>query len=543
MDGVMAAEGDIILFIDELHTVVGAGRSGGGLDASNMLKPALARGQLQCIGATTIKEYKQYIESDKALERRFQPVRLAEPSPAQALEILRGLKAKYEAHHQIEYADDALKAAVDFSVRYVTERFLPDKAIDLLDEAGASKRLKVVATPPELRALENRKHDLLNKKAQAFNEQHFEQMAKFQMELARLEEEMRKVREAWQKTHPPEDRFVTSDDIARIVSRSTGIPAARMVEAEAVRLQHLEQALQRRVIGQEDAVRTVADAIRRNRAGLRSGDRPVASFLFLGPTGVGKTELVKALAAELLDDEHKVIRLDMSEFMERHTVSRLIGAPPGYVGYGEGGQLTERVRRQPYSVILLDEFEKAHPDVYNVLLPVLDEGWLTDGEGNRVSFRNCIVVGTSNIGSDILAERRRPVGIGAQNADWSRGEEQEAVMEQVRRFLRPEFINRLDSIIIFNRLGKDELRRVIDLQIAGLARRLEAAGLNLEFSEAAKELVLGSVDTERYGARPLRRKLEQLVENEIARLMIERRDARGATIRVDVEDGKVRVRI
>jgi ATP-dependent Clp protease ATP-binding subunit ClpC len=543
MDGVMAAEGDIILFIDELHTVVGAGRSGGGLDASNMLKPALARGQLQCIGATTIKEYKQYIESDKALERRFQPVRLAEPSPAQALEILRGLKGKYETHHQIEYTDDALKAAVDFSVRYVTERFLPDKAIDLLDEAGASKRLKVVATPPELRALESRKHDLLNQKAQAFNEQHFEQMAKFQMELARLEEEMRKVREAWQKTHPPEDRSVTPDDIARIVSRSTGIPAARMVEAEAVRLQHLEQALQRRVIGQEDAVRTVADAIRRNRAGLRSGDRPVASFLFLGPTGVGKTELVKALAAELMDDEHKVIRLDMSEFMERHTVSRLIGAPPGYVGYGEGGQLTERVRRQPYSVILLDEFEKAHPDVYNVLLPVLDEGWLTDGEGNRVSFRNCIIVGTSNIGSDILAERRRPVGIGAQNADWSRGEEQDAVMEQVRRFLRPEFINRLDSIIIFNRLGKGELRRVVDLQIEGLARRLKAAGLKLEFSETAKELVLESVDTERYGARPLRRKLEQLVENEIARLMIERRDARGAVIRVDVEAGKVRVRI
>lgn len=543
MDGVMAAEGDIILFIDELHTVVGAGRSGGGLDASNMLKPALARGQLQCIGATTIREFKQYIESDKALERRFQPIRLAEPSPAQALEILRGLKPKYEAHHQIEYTDDALKAAVDFSVRYLTERFLPDKAIDLLDEAGASKRLKVVATPPELRVLESRKHDLLNKKAKAFNEQHFEQMATFQMELARLEEEMRKVREAWQKTHPPEDRSVMQDDIARIVSRSTGIPASRMVEAEAVRLQQLEQALQRRVIGQEDAVRTVADAIRRNRAGLRSGDRPVASFLFLGPTGVGKTELVKALAAELMDDEHKVIRLDMSEFMERHTVSRLIGAPPGYVGYGEGGQLTERVRRQPYSVILLDEFEKAHPDVYNVLLPVLDEGWLTDGEGNRVSFRNCIIVGTSNIGSDILAERRRPVGIGAQNADWSRGEEQEAVMEQVRRFLRPEFINRLDSIIIFNRLGQGELRRVVDLQIAGLARRLEAAGLKLEFGEAAKELVLGSVDTERYGARPVRRKLEQLVENEIARLMIERRDARGAVIRVDVEAGKVRVRI
>ena len=541
MDSVMAAEGDIILFIDELHTVVGAGRSGGSLDASNMLKPALARGQLQCIGATTFKEYKQYIESDKALERRFQPVKLVEPTAEQALQILRGLKPKYESHHQIEYTEESLKAAVDFSVRYITERFLPDKAIDLMDEAGAAKRLKVVAIPLELRALEAKKHEFLNFKAKAFADQNFEQMATFQMELAKIEHEMRAVRESWQKTHPLESRFVTPDDIAQIVSRTTGIPATRMVESESKRLQHLESNLKQRVIGQDGAFRSVADAIRRNRAGLRSGDRPVASFLFLGPTGVGKTELVKALAAEIMDDEHKIVRLDMSEFMERHTVARLIGAPPGYVGFGQGGQLTERVRRQPYSIVLLDEFEKAHPDVYNILLPVLDEGWLTDSEGNRISFRNCIVVGTSNIGSDILTERRRPVGIGAQNADWTRDEEQQAVMDEVRKFLRPEFINRLDSIIIFNRLTKEDLRIVLGLQMSALESRLKQAGMNLIFTDSALEVMLGSVDTERYGARPLRRKLEQLVENEIARLLIDQKLVKGAVIRVDAVDDQLRI--
>lgn len=541
MHSVMAAEGDIILFIDELHTVVGAGRSGGGLDASNMLKPALARGEMQCIGATTTKEYKQYIESDKALERRFQPIKMTEPTTEQALEILRGLRSKYEAHHKIEYTEGALRAAVDFSVRYISDRFLPDKAIDLIDEAGASKRLKVVATPAELKLLENQKQELLLQKSKAFTDQNFEQMAKFQMELVKLEDEMRGIRDSWYRLHPTESRHVTPDDIAHIVSRTTGIPVARMVESEAVRLQSLELALSRRVIGQDSAVQSVSDAIRRNRVGLRSAERPVASFLFLGPTGVGKTELVKALASEIMADEHKIIRLDMSEFMERHTVSRLIGAPPGYVGYGQGGQLTERVRRQPYSIVLLDEFEKAHPDVYNILLSVLDEGWLTDGEGNRVSFRNCIIIGTSNIGSEILTDRRRPAGIGAQNADWTRNEEHQAVMDEVRKFLRPEFINRLDSIIVFSRLAKAELRRVIELQVTQLETRLNHLGMKLYFSEKAKDMMLDSVDIERYGARPLRRKLEQLIENQIARMMIDQKIQNGMLIRVDVVDAQIKI--
>lgn len=541
VDEIVGAQGEVILFIDELHTVVGAGRSGGGLDASNMLKPVLARGLLQCIGATTLKEYRQYIESDKALERRFQPVRVEPPSVGQTIQILQGLRPKYESHHQIEYTDDAITSAAELSDRYLTERFLPDKAIDLIDESGASKRLKVIFTPPELRGLESRKQELQSKKAQAFGRQNFEEMARYQMELSRLEDDLRTARERHAKSSPEVEKKVDTPDIAAVVSRITGVPVNKIVAEEAEKLAHLEEILARRVIGQEHAVRSVANAIRRNRAGLRQASRPVASFLFLGPTGVGKTELVKALAEQLMDDENKIIRVDMSELMEKHSVSKLIGAPPGYVGYGEGGQLTERVRRQPYSVVLFDEFEKAHPDIYNILLQVLDEGWLTDGEGRKVSFRNTVIVGTSNIGSEILTDKRRPVGIGAQNANYTDEDERHAVMEEVRRFLRPEFLNRLDEVIIFRRLGKDELAKIMDLQLRELAGRLQKAGFALEVGPGVPELILRGVDTANYGARPLRRRIEQLIENPVATALIGGSPAGKKRIRVSADGDKLKV--
>jgi ATP-dependent Clp protease ATP-binding subunit ClpC len=520
VDEIVASEGEIMLFIDELHTVVGAGRSGGGLDASNMLKPVLARGSLQCIGATTHKEYRQYIEADKALERRFQPVRVEPPSIEQTITILRGLAPRYQAHHQVEYDDTALVAAAELSDRYLPERFLPDKAIDLLDEAGAAKRLKAVYTPPSLRELEIRKQELLERKAKAYERQDFEEMARCQMELARVEEQFRDERDRQTRENPAPDRRVLPADIAAVISRMTGIPVTKVAAAEAEKLRDLEARLTRRVIGQTHAVASVAAAIRRNRAGLRRDDRPIASFLFLGPTGVGKTELVKTLAAELMDDETKIIRIDMSEYMERHSVAKLIGAPPGYVGYGEGGQLTERVRRQPYSVVLFDEVEKAHPDVFNLLLSVLDEGWLTDAEGRRVSFRNTVVVGTSNLGSEILTERRRPVGIGTQTFALSRADEEAQVLDEVKRHFRPEFLNRLDEIIIFNRLTREDLERIMQLQLASLAQRMGKAGHRLDVRPEVVELVLRGIDTTNYGARPIRRRLEQLVENLIATYLI-----------------------
>jgi len=540
VDEVVASAGDIILFIDELHTVVGAGRSGGGLDASNMLKPALARGTLQCMGATTLKEYKQYIESDKALERRFQPVQVNQPTVEQTVEILRGLKPKYEKHHGIEYTDDALKSAAELSERYIADRFLPDKAIDLIDEAGASKRMKVIYTPSSLRVMEEKKNGLLAGKAKAFSDQNFEQMANFQMELSRLDAEMQMLRDKHSSTIKDEDRMVGVNEIAAVVSRVTGIPVRKMVASEAEKLQALESLFEKRVIGQSAAVRSVADAIRRNRAGLRRENRPIASFLFLGPTGVGKTELAKAIAEQLMDDEGKIVRVDMSEYMEKHSVAKLIGSPPGYVGYGEGGQLTEKVRRNPYSVVLFDEFEKAHPDVYNLLLQVLDEGWLTDSEGRRVSFRNCVIIGTSNIGSGYLTEKKRPVGIGAQTEAWGADEERDEVMREVQNFLRPEFVNRLDELIVFSRLSEADLIKILDLQIADLGKRVARLGFSLEFGEDAKKVILKDVVATGYGARPLRRRLEQSVENKIASMLMSNGN-HDRKIAVTAQDGAISV--
>lgn len=541
-DEVIASSGDIILFIDELHTVVGTGRTGGALDASNMLKPALARGLLQCIGATTLKEYKQYIEVDKALERRFQVIKVNQPTVDQTYQILAGLKGKYERFHHIEYTEEGLHAAAEMSDRYLTDRFLPDKAIDLMDEAGAAKRLKVVYTPPEIRKLESQRHELVNKKAQAFSDQDFERMAKYQMELSNLEAHLSEEHKKFAASHKPEDRLVDGEDIADLISKKTGIPARKIATDEAERLLELDKTLQKRVVGQEHAIASVASAIKRNRAGLRKPDSPIASFLFLGPTGVGKTELAKAIAAEVMNDESRIIRIDMSELMERHDVSKLIGSPPGYVGYGEGGQLTEQVRQRPYSVVLFDEIEKAHPDVFNVLLQVLDEGFITDGEGQKVSFRNTVVIGTSNIGSDILTDRKRPVGLGAQQEDsWDKSQERGAVMSEVRKFLKPEFINRIDEIIVFNRLNEKDLMQILELQIKDLASRLETLGKKLVFNDSAKKFILSGIDTLNFGARPLRRRIEQTVENEIANILIRYPQNKAGTVVVGANGKQVEV--
>lgn len=532
VDEVKNSAGEIILFIDELHTMVGAGRSGGGLDASNMLKPPLARGLLQCIGATTLKEHKQYIEADKALERRFQSVKIEQPTVSQTIEILAGLKEKYEAHHHVEYSPEAIIAAATLSDRYISDRFLPDKAIDLIDEAGAKQRLQATYIPPHLRALESQRQDIIQKKAEAFQEQNFEKMAEYQMELSRIEEELKdKLKESPEGID--KQRIVNADHIAVIVHQLTGIPVQKMIASESEKLQDLEKRLSSRVIGQAHAVASVANAVRRNRAGLRKQNKPVASFLFLGPTGVGKTELTKALAQELMDDDSRIVRIDMSEYMEKHSVSKLIGSPPGYVGYGEGGQLTEQVRRQPYSIVLFDEFEKAHPDVYNLLLQLLDEGWLTDSEGQKVSFRNCVVIGTSNIGSEVLTERKRPLGLGAQYQELDKDEENQEILKLVKAHLRPEFINRLDEVIIFNRLTRDDLELILEIQIDDLKERLKQLNVVLDIDEAAKEAVLKSIDTTQYGARPLARALASMIEDEIASRLIADKNLSKITVHAD----------
>ena len=532
MDEIRRAEGEIILFIDELHTVVGAGAAEGAIDASNMLKPALSRGELQCVGATTLDEYRKHVEKDAALERRFQPVFVGQPSVAETIEILRGLRDKYEAHHKIKIADSALVAAAQLSDRYITDRFLPDKAIDLIDEAAAKVKLDLYSIPPELREMEKRLEQLRSDEDEAGYARDYERAARLRAEELDLRQKYEQARQKWLGGKNLGET-VREEDIAELVAKWTGIPVSRMLETEVQKLLQMEQRLHQRVIGQDEAVVALSDAIRRARSGLKDPRRPVGSFIFLGPTGVGKTELAKALAEFLFDSEDALLRIDMSEYMEKHAVSRLIGAPPGYVGYDEGGQLTEAVRRRPYRVILFDEIEKAHPDAFNVLLQILDDGRLTDGQGRTVDFKNAVVIMTSNVGTQHV---RRNVPLGFQSAagreDQSRVHD--LVEQELKRTFRPEFLNRIDEIVVFDPLTEEQIGQIVELQVAELRKRLGERKLELELTPEAKEWLAREGFDPNYGARPLRRTIQRWVENPLAKRLLSGEFKDGDAVLIDV---------
>lgn len=536
---IISLEGEIILFIDEIHTVVGAGRTSGALDASNILKTSLARGQLQCIGATTFKEYKQYIESDPALERRFQPVKIEEPSLEAAKTMLRTVAAKYEKHHHIKYHESAITAAVELSGKYISGRSLPDKAIDLIDEAGALKRIAVVSLPPEIQKLEKDRQSRQDERTDAFNKQDFPRVAEIQMEIVHLENRISQLRRDWESTITPEDRMVHADDIAELVSRTTGIPVRRLQTEDFTKLAAIEEELEKRVTGQPHAVQAVAHALRRNSIGLRERRAPIGSFLFLGPTGVGKTELAKALSEFVLNDESKLIRFDMSEFMERHETSKLIGSPPGYVGFGEGGQLTEKVRRQPYCVLLFDEIEKAHPETFNLFLQILDDGRLTDAEGQVINFENTLIVFTSNIGSEHIVSQRRALGLSSESHELSDQEIETLVRDELKKNFKPEFLNRLDETIIFRKLSKPAIEKILEINLKGLGERLLKQELRLDVSADAKDWLCERGFDPLYGARPLRRLLEKEIENKVAHELV--RSGRVRTDPVNRSEGVLSV--
>ncbi|WP_234377052.1 ATP-dependent Clp protease ATP-binding subunit [Streptomyces sp. TP-A0356] len=537
---IRAHSDELIVFIDELHTVVGAGgggTEGGSMDAGNILKPALARGELHIVGATTLGEYRR-IEKDTALARRFQPILVPEPTVADAIEILRGLRDRYEAHHQVRYTDEALIAAVELSDRYLTDRHLPDKAIDLIDQAGARVRLRARTKGTDVRAMEREVEQLTRDKDQAVADEQYEQATQLRDRIGELKQ---KIEEASGETEADEGQHleVTAEAIAEVVSRLTGIPVSRLTEEEKQRLLALEEHLHQRVIGQDEAVRAVADAVLRSRAGLSSPDRPIGSFLFLGPTGVGKTELARALAEALFGSEERMVRLDMSEYQERHTVSRLVGAPPGYVGHEEAGQLTEVVRRHPYSLLLLDEIEKAHPDVFNILLQVLDDGRLTDAQGRTVDFTNTVIVMTSNLGSEAITRRGAGIGFGAGGPEADEEARREQILRPLREHFRPEFLNRIDEIVIFRQLTSEQLRRITDLMLDKTRRRLHAQDIDIEFTERAVDWLAQRGFQPEYGARPLRRTIQREVENRLSRLLLDGEIEPGGRVVVDAEDGQL----
>ena len=537
--------GNVVLFIDELHTIVGAGSAEGAVDAANIIKPALGRGEIQVIGATTLNEYRKYIEKDAALERRFQPVQVGEPSREATLEILKGLREKYEQHHHLQITDEALEAAVELSSRYINDRFLPDKAIDLMDEAASRVRMETEEISPELKSLEEKIAALVKDKEAAIAKQDYEKAAQLRDIEKDYREQVELERDRRRKNNA-EHRPVTADDIAAVVSGWTGIPVTRLTEDEGERLLHMEDTLHKRVVGQDEAVKAVARAIRRGRVGLKDPKRPIGSFLFLGPTGVGKTELCKSLAEAMFGDENAMIRIDMSEYMERHTVSRLIGSPPGYVGHEEGGQLTEKVRRKPYSVVLFDEIEKAHEDVWNILLQILDDGRITDSQGRTVDFKNTVIVMTSNIGAKALTAAGAKLGFSAQEkaeddaqADFQRAKD--TVMNELRQTFRPEFLNRIDDIIVFRALTEADIREVARRMLHTVAARMEAMGIHLDASdEAVAELAREGFDP-KYGARPLRRCIQSKVEDAVAERMLDGTLKAGDTARLTVEDQKLLV--
>lgn len=541
---------DMIIFIDEIHTLVGAGATEGAMDAANILKPALARGEFQVIGATTLDEYKKHIEKDAALERRFQPVLVGEPSEEDALEILKGLRDRYEAFHKAKITDEALEAAVSLSSRYITDRFLPDKAIDVVDEAASKVRMKVFSAAPDVKALETQLADVKKEKEAAVTAQEFEKAAEMRDEEKRIEKEINDKKKA-AKENSDAKLVVTDEDIASVVAQWTGIPVSKIAQEESESLLHLEEELHKRVIGQDEAVVAVSKAVRRARAGLKDPKRPIGSFLFLGPTGVGKTELARALAVALFGDETAMIRLDMSEYMEKHTVSRLVGAPPGYVGYEEGGQLTDAVRRKPYSVILLDEVEKAHADFFNILLQVLDDGRLTDSQGRTVDFRNTVIIMTSNLGAKALRKDSPELGfLAAKKADSNTEdtngvnfkEAKKSVMDSVKRHFRPEFLNRIDEMIVFHALTSNDLNQIVTILMDTVVKRLGDMGLSLEISPAAMDLLVKEGSDFSMGARPLKRAIQRLIEDPISDLILQGNAPEGAIIKADVEDEHIVVK-
>ncbi len=531
---------NVILFIDEMHTIIGAGGAEGAIDASNILKPALARGEIQAIGATTLDEYRKHVEKDAALERRFQPVTVGEPSKEEALLILKGLRDKYEAHHKVKITDEAINAAVDLSDRYIADRFLPDKAIDLVDEAASKVRIKTFTAPPDVKKLEEELTALEKEKSEAISLQDYERAAQIRDSIQSIKQQLEDGKKNWTDKTSSKDSIVTEEDIAAIVSSWTGIPVTKLAEEESKRLLNLEAILHNRVIGQEEAVQAVSKAIKRARVGLKDPKRPVGSFIFLGPTGVGKTELSKALAEALFGDENAVIRIDMSEYMEKHTVSKLIGSPPGYVGYEEGGQLTEKVRRKPYSVILLDEIEKAHPDVFNILLQILDDGRLTDGKGRTVDFKNAVVIMTSNVGISTI-KKQAVLGFATSTNEREDAYERMKgnIMEDLKRTFRPEFLNRVDDIIVFHQLEEEHLKQIVELMLKSLLGRIKEMNINIDVSDKAKVLLAEKGYDQAYGARPLRRAIQKMVEDQLSEEMLKGDIKPGSDILIDAEDEKL----
>lgn len=530
-----------ILFIDELHTIVGAGAAEGSADAANILKPSLARGDFQVIGATTLNEYRKYIEKDAALERRFQPVKVGEPTPEQAVQILKGLRDSYEAHHKVKITDEAINAAVTLSSRYIADRYLPDKAIDLIDEGASKVRLASLTSPDNVKELEDEIADYEKEKASAINEQDFERAARLRDEQKELQTKLDDAKKKWQEQQKGSSGEVTAEDIAKIVSEWTGIPVVQLTKEESERLLNMENVLHERVIGQSEAVTAIAKAIRRGRVGLKDPKRPVGSFIFLGPTGVGKTELCKALAEAMFGDENAMLRLDMSEYMEKHTVSKLIGSPPGYVGFEEGGQLTEKVRRKPYSVVLFDEIEKAHPDVFNMLLQILEDGRLTDSQGRTVDFKNTIIIMTSNVGARLITEKQSSLGFNSENENAEESEKKdikELVTGELRKVFRPEFLNRVDDIIVFNKLNKDEIKQIAVKMLKTLENRLDKMNIKISFTDNAVSEIADKGFDENYGARPLRRAIQNEIEDPLSEQMLEGKVKDGAVVTCDFADGQ-----
>ena len=536
----ISAAGDVILFIDELQNIIGAGKGEGAMDAANILKPALSRGELQCIGATTRDEYRKNIEKDAALSRRFQPVTVDEPTQDESFEILRGLRDKYEAHHRVRITDEALRAAVTLSARYITERYLPDKAVDLMDEAASRVRIAAFTAPPDLKAQEEQLACISREKQEAIDHQDYERAARLRDSEHAVRDEIADKRAEWEKSKLSGQSVVTEEDIAQVVSAWTGVPVQRMTEGESERLLHLEDILHQRVIGQDEAISAVSRAIRRARAGLQDPRRPIGSFIFLGPTGVGKTELCRALGEAMFGDENALIRLDMSEYMEKHTVSRMVGAPPGYVGFEEGGQLTEAVRRKPYSVVLFDEIEKAHPDVFNMLLQILDDGRLTDSNGRVVNFSNCVIVMTSNAGAHAINDGR-VMGFGGDGSPADYAGMKNRVMEAVKQVFRPEFINRVDELVVFHALTQEEILQIADLMLRQMQKRLSGMGITLSYDAAVTRLLAEAGYDEKFGARPLRRAIQRQVEDALSEEIISGRLKLGDSVQAAVEDGKLKL--